>query len=150
METIQGKAHNIHQHAKLITKHNNLESAYKTVMTVDGYAVSLNTDDAVIINEGDTVIVAGNNRGGTVKAYAYRNLTNGASGGMSRFKYLSMSSLATVIAVPFGWSYVEQMLAGEYTESKAIAFGVGALVAALIGYAWVQAIRSVRAHTAVN
>lgn len=146
METIQGKAHNIHQHAKLITRDNNLESAYKVVMTLDGRPVRLDADDAVIINEGDTVIVAGNNRRGAFNAFAYRNLTNGTIGGASRLKSLFAAVLVTAIGAPLVGSFAVDV----YAEQKAIAFAIAAAAVGLVGYLWYEAIQSVRAHAAVK
>ena len=150
METVQGKAHNIRQHARLITQENNLESAYNTIMTVDGRPVSLNTDDPVFINEGDTVIVAGTNRGGALRAYAYRNMTNGASGGSSRLKYLIAASVATIVALVMFGVFGPELLSGTSTEDKLLAFVGGTLGTGLVGFVWYLAIQSVRAHAAVK
>lgn len=150
METIQGKAHNIRQHAILITNDNNLESTYKTVMTVDGRPVSLESDEAAVINEGDTVIVAGNNRGGILRASAYRNMTNGASGGTSRLKYLLFASFVTVLALVMFGGYGAEFMRGVSPEDMWIVFtGVG-LVIVVIGLLWYGAIQSLKAHAAVK
>lgn len=145
METIRGTATNVHQHAKIEGSHDNLSTSYIVTMTLDGHPVNLSCASPAVIGNGDVVFVAGARRGRVFKALAYRNETNGATGGESRLRY----SLLTT-AFSGAWVMFVPDMVAENQYGVLITTGIAIATFAIVAFIWYVTIRSYRAHAAVN
>lgn len=71
------------------------------VMVLDTQPVELSVDQAIHINNGDSIIVCGVIRKGKFYAKAYRNLSNNVSGSSSKLSLYFIGVFFTLIGLGF-------------------------------------------------
>lgn len=140
MKAIQGKAVKVRAGVELTGNSSQLVSMHVATLEVAGRAVRLIMPDALLLSEGDEIIVAGViGQDGILQAYAYRNVVNGAKGWSAGFGSLVSGLIFTSIGLGaamavlfallggFGGDFVVRLLASAFASIFMLAFGLGGI-----------------------
>jgi hypothetical protein len=89
VETLQGTVKNLNRSTQVSGGRSSVQTANVTVFELAGQSVSLRDREAIVINEGDEMVVAGKRgRDGIFRAAAYNNLTRKVHGGSSGMSFI--------------------------------------------------------------
>lgn len=93
---------------------------------IEGKPVELKLPSGIIIEDGDEVVVAGSEKNGVLKAHAYKNIANGATGKNYIGINISFGILFAIVGVfasaVFGLVGIVFVLIGIYTLYKGIEY----------------------------
>lgn len=100
MKILNGKAEKLRVGVEVSGSDDQITSTHVATMVVSGKAVRMEMPSAFVISEGDELVMAGDlGRDGIVKAYAYRNVSNGARGCVAGFGTLIVGFIFTLVGI---------------------------------------------------
>lgn len=104
METLKGIAGKVRFSTEVEGMEDSTATRQIAVFEIDGKPVEIKLRESIMIDEGDSIRVAGKIQKGIFKAYAYKNLTNGASGKGQVLMYMFMGLvflMMGIFTIPF-------------------------------------------------
>jgi hypothetical protein len=127
MQIIQGRAEKLRVGVEVSSANDQVKSTHVATLMITGKAVRMEMPSAFHIAEGDQLKVAGLiGRDGVLKAYAYRNVDNGARGWAASFGMLLGGLISSVFGAAAAVVTLSALL-GSFGDAAATRLGTAAV-----------------------
>ncbi|MCD8553339.1 hypothetical protein [Seleniivibrio sp.] len=123
METIRGKAEKIRNTVSVNSggQNSTVTTSHIALFQITGKQIKVISGEPIMIEEGDEVVLAGNQKNGVFNAIAYKNTTTGAIGNQPYLSYFIIGIAFPVFATIFFLNF-KSILTESFFQVKFLLF----------------------------